>query len=331
MVMPFRIMPLHLRLPIPVLSTWDLTLADETTRLFPVLGGSDPAGALLAGLEGLSALGLPGLVDIVTVLTEGPTAALLRRTLEPQGRWDIRGARPGRWRICAPRRSRTAPERSIRPRTTAARRRVAGPGGRERLWSGGSGRAFAAGSRRGSAGRGGFPRPAGRRVEGRCVQEGEAYQVTGRAEWLREVTDKFRSRGSSWHWTSAPETGPSTSCSAFAQAAAYAAFRTPTMRLSAPDGLGSAARTGCLNWFAEQGSRPSIRTCSGATPSLPGSTPTVGSSSGCCSRRPARCPRCSSLRCGPRGMRGAAAGAAQRGEPQNHPESAGAGPGDGGP
>ncbi|WP_146340756.1 hypothetical protein [Nesterenkonia sp. NBAIMH1] len=72
--------------------------------------------------------------------------------------------------------------------------------------------------------------------KGDASKKGEAYQVTGRAEWLREVTDKFRSRGSSWHWTSAPETGPSTSCSASAQEAACAPFRMPTTRPARPTG-----------------------------------------------------------------------------------------------
>lgn len=253
MIMPFRVMPLHSRLPIHMLSTWEPTLADETSGLFPVLAADGGAEAFRAAFTALAALGLPRLVDIVTIAPDGPTCQLIRTAL-PTTRCYIRGR--SQWPAARiPSHLSSGPSSDLdmvphhRSRSTQKKARQA--------W-----RALEHTFDAQLAARDRSEDPlviedfltlqaAG--WKGDASRRGVAYQITGRAPWLHEVAARFRSKGQFAAFEIHADGRPVYLSLDFRIGSTLLALQDAYDEAGAPHGLGNLARTAHLNWLAGRG------------------------------------------------------------------------------
>lgn len=254
MIMPFRVMPLHRLLQIPLLSTWDLALADETFSLFPVLAADGGFEALRAGFAALPALGLPRLVDIVTVTSDGPTHELIRNAVQPETRCFVRGRSP--WPVAHIRAGSAASESadidivphhrsaSTRKKAKQARRALERSLGAELSIRDRSDDSNVVED---------FPLLQAAGWKGDPSTRGVAYRITGRAPWLHEVAERFRARGQFAAFEVHAGGRPIYLSLDFRIGDALLGFQDAYDEAWAPHGLGNLARTAHINWLAGRG------------------------------------------------------------------------------
>lgn len=251
MIMPFRIMPLHRQLPISTLSTWDLTLADETSSLFPMLATDGGIEALRAGFSALSSLGLPGLVDIVTIPADGPTYELIRRAIQPEARCHIRGR--SLWpaaRIPAENDTQPSAEVDTIPHHRSASTRKKAKQARRGLER-------ELGAELATRDRSDDPNIVENFLDlqvagwkGDPSKRGVAYRITGRAQWLHEVAERYRRRGQFAAFEIHAKGSPLYLSLDFRMGSTLVGFQDAYDEAWASYGLGNLARSAHLNWLA---------------------------------------------------------------------------------
>lgn len=254
MIMPFRVIPLHRRVPISVLSTWDLTLADETTNLFPVLARDEAGEALRAGFAALPALGLPSLVDIVTVPSDGPTYELIRKALQPEDRCYVRGR--SLWPVAHIRAggdSNASADADTLPHHRSSSTRKKAKQSRRAL-------EHDLGAKLSVRDRSDDPSVVDEFLalqaagwKGDASKRGVAYQITGRAPWLHEVTERYRSLGQFAAFEIHAEDRPIYLTLDFRLGGTMLALQDAYDEAGAPHGLGNLARTAHINWLVGRG------------------------------------------------------------------------------
>lgn len=254
MIMPFRVMLLHRLVPISVLSTWDLTLADETTNLFPMLAQDGGGDALRAGFAALPALRLPSLLDIVTVPSDGPTYELIRTIVQPEVRCYVRGR--SLWPVAHIRSEVEADARAEAdtvPHHRSSSTRKKAKQYRRAL-------EHALGATLSVRDRTDDPsvideflnlQAAG--WKGDASKRGVAYQITGRGQWLHEITARYRSQGQFTAFEIHAGDRPLYLTLDFRLGSTLLALQDAYDEAWAPHGLGNLARTAHINWLAGRG------------------------------------------------------------------------------